>query len=210
CHSGFGADSLVGFVATTAEIGDAGQCEPVNDTKNDWRCQRNRVVSTDGRHTGASSLGLRILGTNVAQQALKFIAEGTIRANPVDKILLDREPSLPAVNAVGRAVEQASHNARPTAVVAVSLSMKTTGAQTLVAIAQQQSVGAAKLLPPVANAFGETLHAINDDLSVIEVSPFPTATVLGPPKIGVLRKVHPEAWSSTSPARNRYRLTTTA
>uniref|UniRef100_A0A915L820 Uncharacterized protein n=1 Tax=Romanomermis culicivorax TaxID=13658 RepID=A0A915L820_ROMCU len=58
----------------------------------------------------------------------------------------------------------------------------TTGAQTLAAIAQQQ---------PVANAFGETLRAINDEVSIIEASAFPMATAQRSPKIGVLCKVHP-------------------
>uniref|UniRef100_A0A915HFE3 Uncharacterized protein n=1 Tax=Romanomermis culicivorax TaxID=13658 RepID=A0A915HFE3_ROMCU len=39
CHSGFG-DSVVDFAATTAEICDAGQGKPVNDTENDWQPQR--------------------------------------------------------------------------------------------------------------------------------------------------------------------------
>uniref|UniRef100_A0A915HNV0 Uncharacterized protein n=1 Tax=Romanomermis culicivorax TaxID=13658 RepID=A0A915HNV0_ROMCU len=32
-------------------------------------------------------------------------------------------------------------------------------------------------LTEAANAFGETLPAINDDVSIIEASPFPTATI---------------------------------
>uniref|UniRef100_A0A915JV99 Uncharacterized protein n=1 Tax=Romanomermis culicivorax TaxID=13658 RepID=A0A915JV99_ROMCU len=40
--------------------------------------------------------------------------------------------------------------------------MTTTGAQTLVVIAQQQPVALAKPLPQVANAFRETLCALND------------------------------------------------
>uniref|UniRef100_A0A915I040 Uncharacterized protein n=1 Tax=Romanomermis culicivorax TaxID=13658 RepID=A0A915I040_ROMCU len=55
------------------------------------------------------------------------------------------------------------------------------GAQTLATIAQQQ---------PVTNAFGEPLHAVNNDISIIEAWPFPMATVPRSPKIGVLRKVH--------------------
>uniref|UniRef100_A0A915JAC8 Uncharacterized protein n=1 Tax=Romanomermis culicivorax TaxID=13658 RepID=A0A915JAC8_ROMCU len=60
--------------------------------------------------------------------------------------------------------------------------MMTTEAQTLAVIAQQQLV---------ANTFGETLHAVNDDVSIIEASPFPRATALRSPKIGVLCEVHP-------------------
>uniref|UniRef100_A0A915KK95 Uncharacterized protein n=1 Tax=Romanomermis culicivorax TaxID=13658 RepID=A0A915KK95_ROMCU len=66
-----------------------------------------------------------------------------------------------------------------------------TGTQTLAAIAQQQPVATAKLLTTVANAFGEMLRAVNDDVSIIEASPFPTATAPWSPKIGVLCKVHP-------------------
>uniref|UniRef100_A0A915JLM7 Uncharacterized protein n=1 Tax=Romanomermis culicivorax TaxID=13658 RepID=A0A915JLM7_ROMCU len=64
-----------------------------------------------------------------------------------------------------------------------------TGAQTLVAIAQQQPVAAAtNSLTEVANAFGETLRAFNDNISIIEASPFPTATTPRSPKIGILRE----------------------
>uniref|UniRef100_A0A915HKQ8 Uncharacterized protein n=1 Tax=Romanomermis culicivorax TaxID=13658 RepID=A0A915HKQ8_ROMCU len=92
----------------------------------------------------------------------------------VDKILLDREPSSLAVDALRRAVEEASPNVWPTAVVATS--------QRLAVIAQQQ---------PLANAFGEPLRAVNNAVNVTEVSPFPTATVPRSPKMGVLREVHP-------------------
>uniref|UniRef100_A0A915L623 Uncharacterized protein n=1 Tax=Romanomermis culicivorax TaxID=13658 RepID=A0A915L623_ROMCU len=125
---------------------------------------------------------LRILGLNVARRALEFIADGTIRASGLDKILLVGEPSSLAVDAVRHAVEEASRNAPPTAVVGASPSTTTTGAQTLAVIAQQQ---------PVANAFGETLRAVNQDISIIEALPFPIATALPSSKIGVLRKVHP-------------------
>uniref|UniRef100_A0A915IWV8 Uncharacterized protein n=1 Tax=Romanomermis culicivorax TaxID=13658 RepID=A0A915IWV8_ROMCU len=66
-----------------------------------------------------------------------------------------------------------------------------TRAQTLAVIVQQQPVAMANSPPSVANAFGETLRAVNDDISIIEASPFPTATTPWSPKIGVLRKVHP-------------------
>uniref|UniRef100_A0A915JKD3 Uncharacterized protein n=1 Tax=Romanomermis culicivorax TaxID=13658 RepID=A0A915JKD3_ROMCU len=84
------------------------------------------------------------------------------------------------------AVEQASCNAWPTAVVAASPSTTTAGAQTLVAIAQQQPVAALKPPPPVANTFGETLRTINNNVSDIEASPFLMATAPWSPKIGVL------------------------
>uniref|UniRef100_A0A915KYV1 Uncharacterized protein n=1 Tax=Romanomermis culicivorax TaxID=13658 RepID=A0A915KYV1_ROMCU len=60
---------------------------------------------------------LRILRPEVAQRALEFIANSTIRATPIDKILLDSEPSSPAVDTICRAVEQASCNAQPASVV---------------------------------------------------------------------------------------------
>uniref|UniRef100_A0A915K794 Uncharacterized protein n=1 Tax=Romanomermis culicivorax TaxID=13658 RepID=A0A915K794_ROMCU len=74
---------------------------------------------------------LPILGPDVARQALEFIPDGTIRANPVDKILLDGEPLSPAVDTIRRAVEEVSRNTWPTAVVAASPSTTTTGAQRL-------------------------------------------------------------------------------
>uniref|UniRef100_A0A915JPT6 Uncharacterized protein n=1 Tax=Romanomermis culicivorax TaxID=13658 RepID=A0A915JPT6_ROMCU len=125
---------------------------------------------------------LQILGPDIARWALEFIADGTICATRVDKILLDGEPSSPTVDAIRRAVEEASRNVGPTAVVALSLTTTMTGARTLAAIAQQQ---------PVANAFGELLGTVNEDVSVIEGSPFLRATVPLSLKIGVLCEVHP-------------------
>uniref|UniRef100_A0A915JVK3 Uncharacterized protein n=1 Tax=Romanomermis culicivorax TaxID=13658 RepID=A0A915JVK3_ROMCU len=69
--------------------------------------------------------------------------------------------------------------------------MTRTGAQTLAAITQRQPAAATKPSPLVANAFRKTLRAINDDVSIIEGSPFPTATAPRSPKIGVLPKAHP-------------------
>uniref|UniRef100_A0A915J9Y8 Uncharacterized protein n=1 Tax=Romanomermis culicivorax TaxID=13658 RepID=A0A915J9Y8_ROMCU len=117
---------------------------------------------------------LRILGPKVARRALEFIADGTIRPTPVDKTLLDGEPSSPAVDAVGRAVEQVSRNAQPTAVVAALLSTMMTGVQTLAAIAQQQPVGAAR--SPTKCHQGIAI---------------PDGNCLWSLKIGVLREVHP-------------------
>uniref|UniRef100_A0A915I5K0 Uncharacterized protein n=1 Tax=Romanomermis culicivorax TaxID=13658 RepID=A0A915I5K0_ROMCU len=68
--------------------------------------------------------------------------------------------------------------------------MMTTGTQTLAAIVQQQPVSAARSLTKVANAFRERLRAVNDNVSIIEASPFPTPTAPQSPKIGVLREVH--------------------
>uniref|UniRef100_A0A915HKS3 Uncharacterized protein n=1 Tax=Romanomermis culicivorax TaxID=13658 RepID=A0A915HKS3_ROMCU len=61
----------------------------------------------------------------------------------------------------------------------------------LAAIVQQQPVAAAKPPPMLANAFGEMLRAINDDISIIEASLFLRATAPWSPKIGVFREVHP-------------------
>uniref|UniRef100_A0A915KPM8 Uncharacterized protein n=1 Tax=Romanomermis culicivorax TaxID=13658 RepID=A0A915KPM8_ROMCU len=80
---------------------------------------------------------------------------------------------------------------QPAAVVAPLPSMMMTGAQTLVVIDQQQPVATPKPPPTVANAFGETLRAINEDVSIIEALPFPMSTAQWSPKIGVLREVHP-------------------
>uniref|UniRef100_A0A915IP64 Uncharacterized protein n=1 Tax=Romanomermis culicivorax TaxID=13658 RepID=A0A915IP64_ROMCU len=108
----------------------------------------------------------------------------------MDKILLDDEPSWPAVDALHRAVEQVSPNVQPPAVVAMLPSIMMTGAQTHVAIARQQPVATVKSLTKVPKAFGETLHALNDDVSIIKASPFPMATTLQSPKIGILHEVH--------------------
>uniref|UniRef100_A0A915I8P5 Uncharacterized protein n=1 Tax=Romanomermis culicivorax TaxID=13658 RepID=A0A915I8P5_ROMCU len=132
-----------------------------------------------------------ILGPKVAQGALEFITNGTIWATPVNKILLDGKPSSPAVDAIPQAVEQVSRNVHPSAVVAALPSRMTTGAQMLEVIAKQQPVAATTTSPTeVANAFGETLHAINDHVSIIEEFPFLTATTPQSPKNDVLRKVH--------------------
>uniref|UniRef100_A0A915KS16 Uncharacterized protein n=1 Tax=Romanomermis culicivorax TaxID=13658 RepID=A0A915KS16_ROMCU len=135
---------------------------------------------------------LRILGPEVARGPLEFITNGTIWATLVNKILLDGEPSSPAVDTIRHAVEQASPNAQPPAVVDALPSTRMRGAQRLVAIAQQQPVTATtNSLMEVANAFGETLRPVNDNVSIIEASPFLMATALLSPKIGVLCEVHP-------------------
>uniref|UniRef100_A0A915I0N8 Uncharacterized protein n=1 Tax=Romanomermis culicivorax TaxID=13658 RepID=A0A915I0N8_ROMCU len=63
-------------------------------------------------------------------------------------------------------------------------------AQTLAAIAQQQPAVATNLSHLVVNAFGETLRAVNHDVSIIEALPFPTATAPQSLKIGNLHEVH--------------------
>uniref|UniRef100_A0A915JTF2 Uncharacterized protein n=1 Tax=Romanomermis culicivorax TaxID=13658 RepID=A0A915JTF2_ROMCU len=159
---------------------------------------------------------LRILGPEVARRALEFIPDGTICATPVDKILFDGESLSPAVDAVCSAVEQASRNVQPTAVLAALPSTTTTGAQTLATIAQQQLVAAAKLPPTVANAFGENLCAVKDDVSVIETSASSRRhhsqwqPPRGPRRLAFFAKsTRVGVWSSTSLARSRYRLTMT-
>uniref|UniRef100_A0A915KRN5 Uncharacterized protein n=1 Tax=Romanomermis culicivorax TaxID=13658 RepID=A0A915KRN5_ROMCU len=132
---------------------------------------------------------LRILGPKVAQRALKFISKGTIGATPVDKILLDGEPSSRAVDALLRAVEQVSHNAQPPACpTTVNKEDRTPNAGGHCPAATS---GPANLLTNVANPFGETLPAVNEDVSIIESSPFPRANAPLSLKIGVLCKVHP-------------------
>uniref|UniRef100_A0A915L1I1 Uncharacterized protein n=1 Tax=Romanomermis culicivorax TaxID=13658 RepID=A0A915L1I1_ROMCU len=123
-----------------------------------------------------------------APMALQILGPAT----PINKLLLEGQPSLPAVDAVYRAVEQASRIAQPAPAIATLPPMMTTSAQMLSVIAQQQPSAATTNSPSVAaNAFGETLCAINDDLSIMEASPFPTATAPLSPKIDVLLEVHP-------------------
>uniref|UniRef100_A0A915K1R0 Uncharacterized protein n=1 Tax=Romanomermis culicivorax TaxID=13658 RepID=A0A915K1R0_ROMCU len=95
------------------------------------------------------------------------MANGTILATPVDKILLEGEPSLRAVHIISRAFEQASPIAQPAPALATSLPTTTMSAQTLSAIAQQQQSANSPM--EVANAFGETLCTVNNDVSIIEI-----------------------------------------
>uniref|UniRef100_A0A915JHX3 Uncharacterized protein n=1 Tax=Romanomermis culicivorax TaxID=13658 RepID=A0A915JHX3_ROMCU len=55
CSGGLGIDSVISLSTPATEIHEAGQRKPVQDTKNDWRRQCNRILSTDGRYTGAPS-----------------------------------------------------------------------------------------------------------------------------------------------------------
>uniref|UniRef100_A0A915JQL7 Uncharacterized protein n=1 Tax=Romanomermis culicivorax TaxID=13658 RepID=A0A915JQL7_ROMCU len=131
------------------------------------------------------------LGPEVAPQALEFISNGTIQALPVDKFLLDGEPSWPAVNAIPCAVEQGSQIPQPAPAIAALLPMTMrTSVQTLLAIAQQLPPAAASTSSPTleTTAFGETLHPVDNDISIIEVSPFPWATAWWSLKIGILGK----------------------
>uniref|UniRef100_A0A915L017 Uncharacterized protein n=1 Tax=Romanomermis culicivorax TaxID=13658 RepID=A0A915L017_ROMCU len=48
CRSGFGTDSVVRPATAATDNHDAGQRKPVNEAKNDWRCQHGCVVLTDG------------------------------------------------------------------------------------------------------------------------------------------------------------------
>uniref|UniRef100_A0A915L7T8 Uncharacterized protein n=1 Tax=Romanomermis culicivorax TaxID=13658 RepID=A0A915L7T8_ROMCU len=89
------------------------------------------VVPRSANVVLSAQAALWILRPNIAQQVLEFIANRNIHATPVDKMLLDGEPSSPAMDAVRCAVEQASCNTQPTAVVAALPSRRTTGAKTL-------------------------------------------------------------------------------
>uniref|UniRef100_A0A915KMP2 Uncharacterized protein n=1 Tax=Romanomermis culicivorax TaxID=13658 RepID=A0A915KMP2_ROMCU len=40
-------------------------------------------------------------------------------------------------------------------------------------------------------AVNETLRRVNEDVSIIEESPFPTAVPPRLPKVGILREIHP-------------------
>uniref|UniRef100_A0A915IRN1 Uncharacterized protein n=1 Tax=Romanomermis culicivorax TaxID=13658 RepID=A0A915IRN1_ROMCU len=183
-RSGFRTDTVTCLAAAASEICDEGQCKPIKDAKNDWRHQHGHVVSTDGRfpirhrHDGA------VWSMDLAK---KYPHLPWVLLNEP----LEVEVLRAAVDAVHHAVEQAGRNAQNTAVVAALPSTTKTAAQTLVAIALQQPVATAKPMPTVANAFGETLRAIKDNVSIIEASPFPAATAPWSPKIGVLCKVHP-------------------
>uniref|UniRef100_A0A915I0Y1 Uncharacterized protein n=1 Tax=Romanomermis culicivorax TaxID=13658 RepID=A0A915I0Y1_ROMCU len=56
----------------------------------------------------------------------------------------------------------------------------------------QQLLATATNWPTVmANAFGSILFPVNDDVSIIKVSPFPMATTPQSRRIGVLHEVHP-------------------
>uniref|UniRef100_A0A915JVG4 Uncharacterized protein n=1 Tax=Romanomermis culicivorax TaxID=13658 RepID=A0A915JVG4_ROMCU len=153
-----------------------------------------------------------LLGPNSARWALKFIANGTITISPIKKFLLDGEPSSPAVDAVCRAVEQASHILLP-AVVATpptaALPVAATWPSETVTIATSPPAkdkatnqiwpAAAQNTSPATTtessiiepmAIKETMHPVNEDVSIIEESPFPTETALQSPKVGVLREIY--------------------
>uniref|UniRef100_A0A915JPM6 Uncharacterized protein n=1 Tax=Romanomermis culicivorax TaxID=13658 RepID=A0A915JPM6_ROMCU len=219
---GFSTSTDTGLTIATAKICDAGYIMPINDAENDWGCQGDHVVLTEGDsdcysccgsgtgaygsfhclrtapgnsnrlHTGghqsngideSDSLSvtdgmqaiwsmdlakkylhlpwvllnepfkaealtatnvvlstpapLWILGPKVPRRALEFISNDTIQATPIDKILLDREPSWLAVDTIRGAVKQASRITQPVPAVAALPPMTMTGAQTLSAIAQQ-------------------------------------------------------------------------
>uniref|UniRef100_A0A915I0B9 Uncharacterized protein n=1 Tax=Romanomermis culicivorax TaxID=13658 RepID=A0A915I0B9_ROMCU len=40
-------------------------------------------------------------------------------------------------------------------------------------------------------AIDETLHPVNDDISIIGESLFPSTTALQPPKVGILQEIYP-------------------
>uniref|UniRef100_A0A915IQ07 Uncharacterized protein n=1 Tax=Romanomermis culicivorax TaxID=13658 RepID=A0A915IQ07_ROMCU len=88
----------------------------------------------------------------------------------MDKLLLEGEPSSPAVNAVHCAVEQASQVAQPALALAALQPMMMASAQRLPAIAHQQPYAAATNSPTLAaEAFGEMLCTVNKDISIIKI-----------------------------------------
>uniref|UniRef100_A0A915J2Y6 Uncharacterized protein n=1 Tax=Romanomermis culicivorax TaxID=13658 RepID=A0A915J2Y6_ROMCU len=87
----------------------------------------------------------------------------------MDKLLLEGEPSSPAVDAIRCAVEQASQVTQPALALAALQPMMMTSAQRLPAIAHQQPCAAATNWPTLAaKAFGEMLCAVNKDISIIK------------------------------------------
>uniref|UniRef100_A0A915K5I0 Uncharacterized protein n=1 Tax=Romanomermis culicivorax TaxID=13658 RepID=A0A915K5I0_ROMCU len=153
----------------------------------------------------SAPITLSILGPDVTQPALKFISNGTIWTTPVNKLLLEGQPSSPAVDTVRHVLKQASWITQPVLAVAASPPTMMTSAQMLWAIAQQQPLAATINLPTVvANSFGETMYLVNDD-SIIETLSFPMATAPWSLKIGVLREIRlRRGLALTSPLRSRY------
>uniref|UniRef100_A0A915JEA3 Uncharacterized protein n=1 Tax=Romanomermis culicivorax TaxID=13658 RepID=A0A915JEA3_ROMCU len=116
----------------------------------------------------------------------------TIGATPFDKLVLEGQPLSPAVDAICCAVKQASPIPQPMPAVAALLPMMTMSVQMLSAIVHQPSSTLATSSPTVAaNTFGEMLHPVNDDVSIIQASPSPSATAPQSLKIEVLRKIQP-------------------
>uniref|UniRef100_A0A915KNL7 Uncharacterized protein n=1 Tax=Romanomermis culicivorax TaxID=13658 RepID=A0A915KNL7_ROMCU len=112
---------------------------------------------------------LQVLGPEITRRALEFISNDTIRVIPVNKLPLEGEPSSLAVDAVCHAVKQASRIAQPALAIAALPPTMMTSVQMLSAIAQQQPSATTTNSPTLAaNAFGEMLHTINDNVSIIE------------------------------------------
>uniref|UniRef100_A0A915L777 Secreted protein n=1 Tax=Romanomermis culicivorax TaxID=13658 RepID=A0A915L777_ROMCU len=70
--------------------------------------------------------------------------------------------------------------------------MMRTCLQTLLAITQQLPPAATTSSPTVeATAVEDTLHSVNDDVSIIKASRFQSATAPLSPKVGILHQIHP-------------------
>uniref|UniRef100_A0A915JPK4 Uncharacterized protein n=1 Tax=Romanomermis culicivorax TaxID=13658 RepID=A0A915JPK4_ROMCU len=131
----------------------------------------------------------------------------------MEKFFLNGEPSWPAVHAVCCAVKQASRiilpavtTTLPTAVLPVAATSPTETVtiassprakdtatdQTAPATAQSISPAAATESPVIKPmAINEIMCSVNEDVSIIEESPFPKATALRSPKVGILWEIHP-------------------
>uniref|UniRef100_A0A915HTX7 Uncharacterized protein n=1 Tax=Romanomermis culicivorax TaxID=13658 RepID=A0A915HTX7_ROMCU len=132
-------------------------------------------------------VALRVLKPKVARRALKFIYNGTIQATPIHKLPLEGKPSSLAVDALYHTIKQASPIPQPAPSIAMLPPMMMMSVQTLLAVAQQPPAAVATNSPTVgANTFGEMLHPVNVDVSIIEASPCPSATAPRSWKISVL------------------------
>uniref|UniRef100_A0A915JBE1 Uncharacterized protein n=1 Tax=Romanomermis culicivorax TaxID=13658 RepID=A0A915JBE1_ROMCU len=128
-------------------------------------------------------VSLQLLPLDITQWALKFIATETIPASPMEKFLLDGELSLPVVNTICCAVEQASWIPSPAVaappwtetftvattpqteapVAALPLATRTLSAPTLPATTQCSPLITVTKLPII-----EALCPVNDNVSIIK------------------------------------------
>uniref|UniRef100_A0A915INY5 Uncharacterized protein n=1 Tax=Romanomermis culicivorax TaxID=13658 RepID=A0A915INY5_ROMCU len=114
----------------------------------------------------------------------RFAAQGLLPRMPTDSVL-EVLGQMESMNLLGEPQHAAHSSCCRTTINKEDRSLNTGGD------CPAETSGPARLPTKVANTFGEKLCAINDDVSVIEASPFPTATAPRSPKIGVLRQVHP-------------------
>uniref|UniRef100_A0A915JZ25 Uncharacterized protein n=1 Tax=Romanomermis culicivorax TaxID=13658 RepID=A0A915JZ25_ROMCU len=131
---------------------------------------------------------------------------------PIEKLLLDGEPSSPAVDTICHTVEQASPIPLPAvaappptdmltiaatppteapAVAASPRAMVTSSSQTLSVTTQCSSLAAATEFLIIENkAVIETLRPVNDEVSIIDDSPFPLSNAPRLLIIGILQEIH--------------------